>query len=96
MSDEPFNYGLVMPFVVCQSQGGPYDDVPFVAGYECAMVDGLLLQEVEMLERTVRTANVPQLDLIAMQRGYVMATEASEDPEEWTFATFTRAGHSGS
>lgn len=32
MAEEEQEYDLVMPFVVCQSQGGPYDDDAFVGG----------------------------------------------------------------
>jgi hypothetical protein len=30
-SDDQHEWGMVMPFVVCQSKGGPYDDDSFVA-----------------------------------------------------------------
>lgn len=32
MSSGDTEYGLIMPFVVCESRGGPYEDDPFVAG----------------------------------------------------------------
>lgn len=71
MTDD--QYDLVMPFVLCQSNGGPYDDAAFVAGFSCAKLDTALrelkvwaVQEwVQYLSSTV----MPQVDLIAMHHG---------------------------
>jgi hypothetical protein len=82
-------YGLVMPFVVCVSNGGPFDDEAFVAGYECGMLSTRLDGGPNVLIFTAHTANVPQLDLIAMQRGYRMIQEPT-DFDEWTGVTFER------
>ena len=82
MADE--EYGLVMPFVVCASQAGPYADEPFVAGYDMGYLDGLLDARPATLTRAVRTACMPQVDLIAMKHGYsIRATEEPGYPE-WT------------
>lgn len=92
-------YGLVMPFVVCRSQGGPSDDDAFVAGFRCGTVDGLLnltasaCEPGEKLDGAVimaRHAELPQLDLIAMRRGFRMAVADTGD-DEWVELTFTRA-----
>jgi len=68
-------FELVMPFVVVTSKGGPYDDGAFVAGWECAAIDKALAAIAEYavsFRRTVHSANLPQLDLIAMKHGYAM------------------------
>lgn len=91
-------YGLVMPFVVCKSQGGPFDDEPFVAGWRCGAVDCILFagqphaRDVET-GRVVFTfqaheAELPQLDLIAMRRGFTMTSEPRDDG--WVECTFLK------
>jgi hypothetical protein len=89
------DFGLVMPFVVCASVGGPFEDDAFVAGYECGRIDSLLEQGREPdPNMPVRTMNVRQLDLIAMRRGYVLVvttSPADEAPDdEWAFVRFER------
>ena len=98
---EPEAMTLVVPFIVCTSKGGPYDDASFVAGFQAARVDHML--EVAALvcaERVavpfvVRTDLVPQLELLGMHRGFpvIEAAEVTETPEyqampEWSFVTF--------
>lgn len=41
MSEEP-ELSLVMPFVVCTSEGGPYEDESFVAGWDLGTLDARL------------------------------------------------------
>jgi hypothetical protein len=93
--DQPAEYGLVMPFVVCQSQGGPYEDAAFVAGYEAACVGFTLdvLQRVGgSFERWVSPSLVPQLDLIAMDHGYKTTAEPwDEHPDEYVRIRFEPA-----
>lgn len=85
------NFSLVMPFVVCQSNGGPFEDRPFVAGYECGRIDAVLEHaKPGVLEVTVRHDNLPQLDLIAMRHNYSMLITGRPDDEEWVQITFTR------
>lgn len=99
MSDEPVpsdrDYGLVMPFVVCEDQGGPFDSGAFVAGYECGACD-LMLHSLKRVggtfQRYVDPRIVAQLDLIAMQHGYEVTSEPwNEHPDEWTLVTFAPA-----
>ena len=106
MSSEPLDqpesaeYGLVMPFVVVTSKGGPYDDDAFTAGYSAGSIDANLAManhlNADRLDYTVRTGLLPQLDLIAMRHGYTMTrteVEATADYEampEWTFVRFQR------
>lgn len=98
MTDDAHEYGLVMPFVVCEDQGGPYDAKAFVAGYTASNLDETLRNlahvranglVVATIKRYVPPALVPQLDLIAMRHGFTLTTEPwDEHPEEWTLATF--------
>lgn len=91
--DEVVRSRLVMPFVVCASNGGTYDDHGFVAGYEIGHIDGLLEAEPAELERYVRTETMPQFDLLAMHHGYSLKSEVwDEHPDEWTHVVFTKQG----
>lgn len=86
---------LVMPFVVCTSQGGPYDDAAFVAGVRMQQIDAILAAGPAdcgwVYRVAVEPTLAPQLDLVAMQHGYAMTHEPWEPhPDEWVLATFTR------
>lgn len=90
MSD--VEHDLVMPFVVCRSNGGPYDDDGFCAGWHLGQIDTeLAVVAPAILEVTVLTGSVPQLDLIAMRRGYAIDTQVSDDVPEWAFVRLTKA-----
>jgi len=86
-------FGLLMPFVVCQSQGGPYEDEAFVAGFTCAFIEALMTHPLgSTIQRPVPPALLPQLDLIAMRHGWTMSSEPwDEAPDEWAFAEFERS-----
>jgi len=81
---EQDGYELVLPFVVCASVGGPYEDQAFVAGYQAGQVDRALATVAAVgglgLKVTVYAALAKQLDLIAMKHGFVSTTEAVGDP----------------
>lgn len=82
-------HGLLMPFVVCESKGGPYDDGAFCAGFKAGEIWRLLALGLVVPHRDVRAALVPQL--IAMHFGYRMEAEPwDEHPDEWSYVTFTR------
>ena len=88
-ADREPEYELAMPFVLCASAGGPYDDDAFVAGWECCKIDHLLENgRFAVTEETVRTDNLPQLDLIAMRYGFTMEVEHADGG--WTIARFTK------
>ena len=73
-------FGLVMPFVVCASNDGPYDDQAFVAGYECGhLAARLQFEKPALLRLPVRTSSLPQVDLIAMNGGYAIQTQPEQD-----------------
>jgi hypothetical protein len=88
MAEDDAEYDLVMPFVVVASKGGPYDDDAYVAGYEMGLIAAALAQAPSDRQATIRTANVPQADLLAMQYGYRYTAERSEDVPEWTHVKF--------
>lgn len=87
---EDGEYELTMPFVVCASEGGPYDDAAFVAGANTAHCWHALAAGPAEHQVYAKPPLVPQLDLVAMHFGYTMAAEPYSD--EWTLCTFTKAG----
>ncbi len=87
------SFEMVMPFVVCESQGGVYDDDAYVAGFEAGRLDMALLLATPLLPGSeikdpvpYHTANLPQLDLVAMRHGVTLIAEESEEPG-WTYLT---------
>jgi hypothetical protein len=85
-------FSLLMPFVVCQSKGGPYDDEAYVAGYEAGLVDARLDSGVDafMADWLCHADNAPQLDLIAMRHGY--KAEFRELGDGWMEARYLPEG----
>lgn len=87
-------YALVMPFVICKSNGGPLEDHAFVIGYSLGKIDA----ELEICEtlhsmpypRYVRVEAVQQLDLIAMRYGFVLRLGEKDDSEEWQEVHFDK------
>lgn len=96
------SFGLVMPFVVCQSQGGPFEDEAFVSGWRCGEVDRTLCTAEGLLAKflwTVRAEELPQLDLIAMHRGFVIDRLLAGEQEQetgWCVVEFRRPESSDS
>ena len=91
MSDDDDTYGLVMPFVVCVSNGGIYDDRSFVAGARFEAVANSCIAGEHMIRDWQPPGLVPQLDLLAMQYGYSFLQEPwVEAPEEWTLVTMIK------
>lgn len=93
---EPADRELFMPFVLCKSQGGPFDDTAFVAGATC----GALTEELRMLrlsgatprERYIDVRHLPQVDLIAMAYGYTTTLGDLDEASGWQVVTFAQAG----
>ena len=86
-------FGLMMPFVVCASHGGPYDDAAYCAGFEAGMVDTILATlpvGINQMSRPVRSENLPQIDLLAMQHGWSIVSTVDDEHPEWTTVTFRR------
>lgn len=96
MSDEA-EYGLVMPFVVVASKDGPFEDNAYCAGWECGKLDAdlaiLRALGAPTCSRMMRTLNIPQVDLIAMQHGFDIVPAEGDDfnlAEEWAHIVFYR------
>jgi len=102
---EPEGMSLVVPFIACTSHGGPFDDDAFVAGFQCGEIDKALatlavtagsLSTRISARWAVPTALLPQLELLAMNRGFmhIEAVEIGETEDhaampEWSVATFS-------
>lgn len=78
---------LAVPFVVCQSQGGPFEDDAFVAGFHMGKLDTELKAKPPFLQSVVREVTRDQVDLIAMSNGYTATFAESADPQ-WTTVDF--------
>jgi hypothetical protein len=91
---EPDGYSLVVPFVVCRSNGGPYDDESFVAGWQCGDIDRALAAAAAVGASRVRqpmvhAAIIKQLELVGMYRGFpTLQADAIEGCPEWADVTF--------
>lgn len=96
------DFGLVVPFQVVQSKGGPYEDEAFVAGYAVGEIDAKLAMAAsvgipEVKLPIVRRALLPQLELHGMRYGYTTMTVPEPDlsvpgADVWCEVTFTLGG----
>ncbi len=86
---------LIMPFVACASQEGPYEDQAFVAGYQSGQINQVLTVGAAIGARsftfTIYTPLAKQMDLIGMRHGYDTATTILDGYEMWSTVTFTRS-----
>lgn len=85
-------YGFVMPFTVCQSKGGPYDDQSFVAGFQAGAIFAMLkaakaVGAATTLPHPVYAEMIHQLDLVGMQFGFELVADLAEDPD-WRLVWF--------
>jgi hypothetical protein len=100
--DQPEDDGLhlAVPFIVCQSAGGPYEDDAFCAGFQAGEIDRALDMGAAVRAETItfpmaRSALLKQLELIGMNRGYpVMTADVSEEWPQWCTVTFARSAES--
>lgn len=71
--DQPV-WGLLIPFVVCTSNGGPYDDESFTAGFQAGRLDAHLRHAAaagaDGVGAMVRTPLLPLLELLGMHHGF--------------------------
>lgn len=90
--DDDHGFSLVMPFVICATQGGPFDDDAFAAGCQCGVIDteASTIGTGRKKTWTVPTTIVPQLDLIAMRYGCLMVKQENEEFPEWVDIEFRR------
>ena len=95
MSDSPEPaWDLVMPFVCVTSNGGPYDDEAFVAGYRLGQLDHALSIDgpYTTVMVTCRPDDVAQVDLIAMRYRWKMGSAVGSDDAEWVTASIRKDG----
>lgn len=91
-------YSLVMPFVLCQSEGGHLDDTAFTFGWECGRLDADLAVGLHRVERILHADVMPQADLIAMKHGYNVEAKEDDAVSEvaahigWRSVAFTKSG----
>lgn len=96
MGDIESGFELVMPFIVCQSQGGPYEDAAYVAGYEAGKLDAELALGPRHVvafwppNPSFHAGNAPQLELIAMKNGYMVRWASEVDG--WVGGVFLKSG----
>ena len=84
-----------LPFVLCRSRGGPYDDEAFLSGWRLGDLGATLGRAgVSALAESIRPRERLQADLLAMAYGYTMAVEPSSDPD-WLLVTFSRDSEFG-
>lgn len=93
--DQP-EYGLVYPFVVCESNGGEYPDRAFVAGAQFGAFDQRMAAREPVIEQYVKSGIVRQLDLAAMHHGYDLTAEPWADDEDWTWVSASHRPEGGS
>lgn len=80
---------MLVPFIACRSQDGPFDDDSFVAGWSMGQLWAALSLRPLIHYATVNAALVDQADLIAMHYGLSMEVEPSDD--EWVCLIFRAA-----
>lgn len=85
-------YGLLYPFIVCVSNGGPYDDQPFVAGVQLGRMDAQLAAAEALGAREMRftllTDLGKQAELVGMARGFPIVEVENSGVEGWIYVTF--------
>lgn len=92
--EDPTEYGLLMPFVVVQSKGGPYDDAAYAAGWEMGRLDENLRSIAthgapSSIQATVQAQNAPQVDLLAMSHGFTFTLDHGFEGVDWLNVTLT-------
>lgn len=88
-SEEP-QHSLVMPFLGVTSNGGPWDDDAYCAGYHMGTIyTRLELEHPKDYSATIRSADVDTADLVAMKNGYQLRVIRT-DWDEWVTAQFIR------
>lgn len=84
------HHELVMPFVVCESVGGAYDDVSFVAGWQCGELYQQMAHGVNPIMVTRYRNLLPQFDLMAMNHGYKMVVDEDYIDALWVHVGFEK------
>lgn len=88
IEQDDMEYNFQYPFIVCESNGGPYDDVSFVSGVRFGCWMTLLKLMPSQHSEYEPKSLVPQLDLLAMNNGYRMIVNPFDD--YWVLVTMRR------
>lgn len=95
LPDDGPTYELVYPFILAESNGGPYPDGAFTAGFELGILEQrlrtLTAVEGDRTVITIRTDHIRQAELIAMHHGFPGITTEHHD-DGWSTIVLTRAG----
>jgi hypothetical protein len=95
-NEDEATYTLAMPFIVCTSQNGPYDDEPFAAGWTCGALNAELASCRQVAAnprgRHVLPGILPQVDLIAMNHGFTVRRDPERDSPGWVYVEFDQVG----
>jgi hypothetical protein len=81
---------LGYPLVGIESNGGPFDDESWFAGFYCATFDFIMSHDDSPIERGLIPARaIQQLDLIAMRWGYKLIAGPTNQ-EGWRSVVLVR------
>lgn len=90
--DDHGAWGLVLPFKAVRSVGGPYDDEAFCAGYDVGRLHALMrTTSAQRLEELCRTVLLDQLDLCAMEAGWVIVSREPTLAPGWSYIELQRS-----
>lgn len=86
-------YELAMPFILCRSEGGPYDDAAFVAGSTIGALEAefsfcRMLSSVPH-SRHMNDNYLDQADLVAMRHGFSMERGELDEGSGWRWVSFS-------
>ena len=95
LPDDEEEEETVIPFIVCKSRGGQYDDESFEAGFYTGGVDRALkiANKVGTFEAVflVPDGVIPQLELIGMNYGFPVMEVVDADEEGQSLVAFRAA-----
>lgn len=84
---------LRVPFIVCQTAGGPYDDQAFMIGFQIGIIYGALRErKLPRYETAVPddALILQQVDLVAMRYGYTIRGWTWPEQPGWARIVATR------
>jgi len=87
-SPAPAAWNVEVPFAVCATNGGPFDDASFIAGYQVGRVTNALAHGAELgadsMSFTVLRCLLAQIEVAGMQHGFPYTfAEPCADSSEW-------------
>ena len=91
LPDDTPELSLIMPFVVCVSEGGPYADDAFVAGVHFGEIKQIVTSPgFNQYEAWVPAALIPQLDLLAMKERLHLRSRPWNLDDHWAFVQIAK------